>query len=112
MAEVLPEPGGDGITLIGQASDSEARTTRNSESYNPYRAYVIKGDNLSQYDLERSKAYTLKNDCEWVGPVYNEKFIAVNVDPDQWGAGHCRTMTEAQFQTFQEKHPSQFSGNQ
>jgi len=108
LGEVLPLPGGDGIALIGQPSDAEARALKNAASYDPYRVYIIEGDQPSRYDLERSRAYNIKYYCEWAGPTYNEKYIAVNVDPGQWGAGHCRAMTEAQFSTYREKHPAQF----
>lgn len=107
LQDILPLPNGTGITLVGQPSDAEGRT-ENSESYDPYRVYIIEADKPASYDLERSKAYTIKHYCEWAGPTYNEKFIAVTVDPGKWGAGHCRTMTETQFNAYRDKHPTQF----
>ncbi len=104
LQDILQLPDGTGIALVGQPSDSEALGD-NAGSYDPYRVYVIKADQPARYDLERSKAYTIENYCEWAGPTYSEKFIAVNVDPGQWGAGHCRAMTQAQFDAYREKHP-------
>jgi hypothetical protein len=108
LQDILLLPDGSGIALIGQSSDAEARAQKNAESYNPYRVYIIMADQPARYDLERSKAYNIEHYCEWAGPTYNEKFIAVNVDPGQFGATHCRAMTEAQFNAYREKHTAQF----
>jgi hypothetical protein len=94
--DILPLSDHPGIALVGQPSDSEGRAA-NAESYDPYRVYILEGDQPARFDLTRSKAYTVRHYCQWAGPTYNEKFVAVNVDPGQWGAGHCHTMTEAQF---------------
>jgi hypothetical protein len=108
LREIVPLPDETGVALIGQPSDAEARSTKDSESYDPYRVYVIRGDIPARYDLAKSKDYTIKNYCEWAGPEYNERFVAVNVDSGQYGAGHCRTMTENQFDAYRKKHPAQF----
>jgi hypothetical protein len=107
LQDILPLPDGTGISLVGQPSDDEGLAD-NAESYDPYRVYVIKADQPARYDLEQSKAITIKDYCEWAGPTYNEKFIAVNIDAGKWGAEHCRAMTEAQFGAYREKHPEQF----
>jgi hypothetical protein len=108
LGEILLQPGGDSIALVGQPSDAEARALKNAESYDPYRIYVIEGYHQARFDLEQSKAYSVEHYCEWAGPTYNEKFIAVSVDSDRFGAGHCRAMTETQFNAYRTKHPTQF----
>jgi hypothetical protein len=108
LADILPLPDGYGIALVGQSSDAEGRALKNASSYDPYRIYIIEADQPAHYDLARSKVYTVEHYCEWAGPNYNEKFIAVNIEPGQWGAGHCRTMTELQFKTYRKKNLTQF----
>lgn len=99
--EALPD--GKGIVVIGQPSDDEARTEY-AASYDPFRAYVITGSDQGQYDLERSKAYTIKNYCEWAGPQYDERFVAVTIHPGKYGEGNCRVMKESQFQAYCGRH--------
>jgi hypothetical protein len=108
LQDIQPLPDQDGILLIGQPSDAEAVALRNAESYDPFRIYVIEGDQRARYDLERSKAYTTENYCEWAGSVYNENFVAVNIDSHLYGKGHCKTMTKEQFSAYREKHAAQF----
>jgi hypothetical protein len=107
LQDIIPLPDGTRIALVGQPSDAEGRT-KNSESYDPYRVYILEADKPARYDLERSKAYTIKNYCEWAGATYNEKFVAVTIDPGKWGAGHCRAMNEKQFGSYLDKHPTRF----
>jgi hypothetical protein len=108
LQDILPLPDGSGIALVGQPSDSEGRAD-NAGSYDPYRVYVIKANQTAHYDLEQSKEYTINNYCEWAGPTYNEKFIAVTVDPGKRGAGHCRAMTEKQYDTYYAKQHAHLS---
>lgn len=101
------EPTGDHdeLALIGQPSDSEARALKNAQSYDPYRVYLLNGDHAARYDLARSKAYTVAHYCQWHGPVYNEKFVAVGAPT---GASHCWVMSDADFTIYREKYPSLF----
>lgn len=108
LQDILLQPDRAGIALVGQPSDAEARTQENAASYDPYRIYILQGDQPAHYDLEKSKGYTVKHYCQWAGPTYNEKFVAVNMNQGQSGAGHCRTMTEAQFDAYRTKHSAQF----
>jgi hypothetical protein len=108
LRDVVALPDGSGIMLIGQSTDSEARATKNAESYEPFCVYILEGDKTARYDEERSRRYTQEKYCEWAGPSYNEKFVAVNIDSGKFGAGHCRTMTEGQFTRYYEQHKSHF----
>jgi len=108
LAELVPEPIGQGMALVGPRSDAEAVAQKNAASYDPYRVYIIKGPEVARYDVERSKSFNLEHYCGWAGPDYDEKFVAVNIDPGQYGAGHCRAMTHAQFDAYRAKHPAQF----
>jgi hypothetical protein len=107
LQDILPLPDGSGIELVGQPSDSEALAT-NAESYDPYRVYRIDGDKPARLDLRRSEAYTVKNYCEWAGPTYNEKFIAVSIDSHQFGLGHCRIMTRQKFDLYRQSRAANF----
>jgi hypothetical protein len=108
LQDIYPLPDESGLVLVGQPSDDEARATKNAASYDPYRVYILNSDQPAIYDLKQSKEYTIAHYCEWAGPKYNEKFVAVNVDSEQYGVGHCKTMTEAQFDDYYEKHKSHF----
>lgn len=85
---------GRGIELVGQSGGSEARALKNAQSYDPFRVYLIAGEGLAQYSLELSKAYTEEHYCQWHGPKYDERFVAVG---PVTGAKNCRVMTNAKF---------------
>jgi hypothetical protein len=105
VERVLPLEDGSGIQMIGQASDSEARAEQNAESYDPYLVYVLSGEAQAHYDRELSRAYTTAHYCEWAGPRYNERFVAVG---NPIGSAHCRVMTEQQFSGYFSQHPAEF----
>jgi hypothetical protein len=105
LAAVVPLTDQSGIELIGRSSDSEARALKNAQSYDPYRAYVITGAESAQYNLELSKAYTEAHYCEWHGPNYDERFVAIGKTE---GAKQCRAMSEARFEQYRLQHPKEF----
>jgi len=105
IERVLPLEDGSGIQLIGQATDAEARAEENAETYDPYRVYVLTGEARARYDQELSKAYTAAHYCEWAGPTYNERFVAVGAPT---GRAHCHVMTEQQFGQYFSRHPAEF----
>jgi hypothetical protein len=102
---VMPLQDRRGIQLIGKPTDSEARAERNASVYNPYAVYQIVGDSQAIYDLELSKAYTVDHYCEWAGPRYNEKLVAVR---KQGSSATCRVLTDAQFTEYAAQHPKEF----
>ena len=104
LEAVVPLTDGSGIELIGQQSDSEARALINAQSYDPYRVYVITGAQVAKYNLKLSKTYTVAHYCEWQGPQYNERFVAVGKPT---GARQCHTMSEAAFERYRPLHPEQ-----
>ncbi len=105
VEHVAPLPGGYGIRIIGKPTDSEARAARNASVYDPYTVYQIVGDSRAIYDLELSKSYTIDHYCEWAGPKYNEKLVAVG---KQSGSATCRVLTDAQFSEYSTRHPKEF----
>ena len=102
LAAVTPISDESALELIGQPSDSEARALKNAQSYDPYRVYVLDHDRPARYDLALSKAYTLKHYCQWHGPKYDEKFVAVG---QTIGSRKCHVMTESDFASYRDKHP-------
>lgn len=105
LEAVVPLEDGSGIELIGQQSDSEARALINAQSYDPYRVYLINGAKAAKYNRSLSKTYTEAHYCEWRGPSYNERFVAVGRTT---GARACHTMSEAAFERYILLHPKQF----
>jgi hypothetical protein len=105
LTAIDPTGDDDELALIGQPSDSEARALKNAQSYDPYRVYLLDRDQPARYDLARSKAYTVAHYCQWHGPIYNEKFVAVG---STIGASHCRVMSDADFNAYRQKYPSLF----
>jgi hypothetical protein len=105
IAAIIPTDDGNALRIIGQSSDSEARALKNAQSYDPYRVYLLQGDRAAKYDLDLSKAYTLSHYCQWHGPKYDERFVAVGPPT---GSDHCRVMTDQEFGVFQQKHPQLF----
>lgn len=93
------------LQIIGQPSDSEARALKNAQSYDPYRVYLLQGDQPAKYDLNLSKAYTLSHYCQWHGSKYDERFVAVGPPT---GSDDCRVMSEQEFGLFRQKHPQLF----
>lgn len=105
LASITPTRNGNALELIGQPSDAEARAIKNAQSYDPYRVYLLEQDRPAQYDAALSKAYTLEHYCQWHGPKYDERFVAVG---STTGSAHCRVMTEAAFALYRQKHPQLF----
>ena len=105
VEHVAPLPGGRGIQLIGKPTDSEARAARNASVYNPYIVYQILGDSRATYDLELAKSYTIDHYCEWAGPKYNEKLVAVG---KEGSSATCKVLTDAQFSAYSTRHPKEF----
>jgi hypothetical protein len=105
LAALIPTEGGDALEMVGQSSDSEARALKNAQSYDPYRVYLLEHDRPARYDLALSKAYTLAHYCQWHGPKYDEKFVAVGPTT---GSAHCRVMTDPEFDSYRQKHPQLF----
>jgi hypothetical protein len=106
LKAILPLSDGNGIQVIGQPSDSEAWADKNAQSYNPYRVYVLRGETPAQYDLQSSIRFTLSHYCQWHGPIYDERFVAVG---NPTGANHCRVLPAKSFRAYQMKHPEMFS---
>lgn len=104
LTAVTPVDGGF-LKIIGKSSDSEARAIRNAESYDPYRIYLLQNDQVAKYDPDLSKQYTESHYCEWHGPEYDERFVAVGVPKD---SVHCRVMSEKGFALYRQKHPELF----
>ena len=104
LTAIDPTGDDDELALIGQPSGSEARAM-NAQSYDPYRVYLLDRDQPARYDLARSKAYTIAHYCQWHGPIYDEKFVAVG---STIGASHCRVMSDADFNAYRQIHPSLF----
>jgi hypothetical protein len=105
LAALNPTEGGDALEMVGQSSDSEARALKNAQSYDPYRVYLLEHGRPARYDLDLSKAYTLAHYCQWHGPRYDEKFVAVG---STTGSTHCRVMTDSDFDLYRQKHPQLF----
>jgi hypothetical protein len=105
LAALNPTEDGNGLEMVGQSSDSEARALKNAQSYDPYRVYLLDHDRPARYDLALSKAYTLAHYCQWHGPKYDEKFVAVG---STTGSAHCRVMTDSDFALYRQKHPQLF----
>jgi hypothetical protein len=105
IAAIIPSDDGSTLQIIGQPSDSEARALKNAQSYDPYRVYLLQGDQPAKYDLNLSKAYTLSHYCQWHGPKYDERFVAVG---PPIGSHDCRVMTDQEFGLFRQKHPQLF----
>jgi hypothetical protein len=105
IAAVIPSDDGGTLQIIGQPSDSEARALKNAQSYDPYRVYLLQGDQPAKYDLNLSKAYTLSHYCQWHGSKYDERFVAVG--PPK-GSDDCRVMTDQEFGLFRQRHPQLF----
>jgi hypothetical protein len=105
IAAITPTDDGNALQIIGQSSDSEARALKNAQSYDPYRVYLLQGDQGAKLDLNLSKAYTLSHYCQWHGPKYDERFVAVGPPT---GSDHCRVITDQAFGLFRQKHPQLF----
>jgi hypothetical protein len=105
LAALIPTEGGDALEMVGQSSDSEARALKNAQSYDPYRVYLLEHDRPARYDIALSKAYALAHYCQWHGPKYDEKFVAVGPTT---GSAHCRVMTDLEFASYRQKHPQLF----
>ena len=105
LADLIPTADNQSLEMIGQSSDSEARALKNAQSYDPYRVYLLHDDRVVEYDAALSKAYTLANYCQWHGPKYDERFVAVGPTT---GATHCRVLSESDFDMFRQKHPALF----
>jgi hypothetical protein len=105
LADLVPAAGGDALEMVGQSSDSEAWALKNAQSYDPYRVYLLEKDRAARYDLALSKAYTLAHYCQWHGPKYDEKFVAVGPTT---GSDHCRVMTDSEFDLYRQKRPQLF----
>lgn len=99
ISDISLLPGGMGIEMIAKSTLSEARSDT-AESYDPFRIYIIEGDKPARYDLEDSKEYTIQHYCEWAGPNYNEKFVAVGDGSGGMGARHCHILSEAKFEAL------------
>jgi hypothetical protein len=105
IESVLPLEDGNGVQFIGKPSLSEARATKNAQSYARYQVYRIKGDAKATYDLKLSHAYTTDHYCEWAGSKYNENLVAVGKPVS---SSTCRVLTEKQFTDYLERHPNEF----
>jgi len=97
---------GNALELIGRSSDSEVWATKNAQSYDPYRIYLFRGAQAAAYDLDLSRAYTESHYCQWHGPKYDERFVAVGPTTD---STHCRVMSGEAFHLYLEKHPQLFA---
>lgn len=102
ITAIIPTDDKNALQIIGQSSDSEARALKNAQSYDPFRVYLLQSDHAAEYNLELSKAYTVSHYCQWHGPKYDERFVAVGPPT---GSDHCRVMTDQEFGLFQQKHP-------
>ena len=105
IAAITRSNDGGTLQIIGQSSDSEARALKNAQSYDPYRVYLLQGDQPAKYDLNLSKAYTLSHYCQWHGSKYDERFVAVGPTT---GSDYCRVMSDQEFSRFRQKHPQLF----
>lgn len=105
IESVLPLENGNGVQFVGKSSLSEARATKNAESYDPYQVFHIDGAANATYDLQLSKAYSTDHYCEWAGSKYNENLVAV-VKPVS--SSTCHVMTEERFTDYLHRHPGEF----
>ena len=104
--KIVPLKDGSGLEIVGQAELSEAWASKNAESYDPYRVYILKGSLRARYDENLSEESTIASYCQWAGPIYNEHFAAVGIPT---GARHCHVMTREQFDRYSAKHPEIFA---
>lgn len=105
IESVLPLENGNGVQFVGKSSLSEARATKNAESYDPYQVFHIDGAANATYDLQLSKVYSTDHYCEWAGSKYNENLVAVGKPVS---SSTCHVMTEERFTDYLHRHPGEF----